>query len=483
MPDVDDLTTITDMPVTPDQCSPGDKQRLRIHVPKTATTLAMGAPAPPDSIRDSDTGDPNYAGFGVTTEGNIFMDADLSATLQALKHIDIHTQDNVYIGGVKKVAVSAQTENVFVHGGGGVTIAGGIAWAGHEQIDPQGLDTVATPNWLNSCVNTTDQISTLWSMVDAAAAAINSGIAIARGSLSFKQPKSAQAWSWVNVAIDALNIAGNMGLDPFGGTTVHGHSGLILGTFGTMGIYSGAGTGMMSCIGVSMLAPSVGMTGIIDAAVESAGETTIFGRSELKMGSGGTVTVTSRAKDVQILGTALFLGGPAAEDGASQKKTDKLEVNAQSVHINTGESQTDVDTKYVVDAKDILLGCGDKMNLVAANDLSAISTKVELRAVTEASLMVSGGMGVHLKKSELFIGVNTATPSFNKSAAGKGKRGKQKSRAVAKAKAEWEAKCQQMKAGDVGIKFKKSKIQLIVKGNTFLIDSGKFKTGSLVWKK
>ena len=87
---------------------------------------------------------------------------------------------------------------------------------------------------------------------------------------------------------------------------------------------------MMSCIGVSMLAPSVGMTGIIDAAVESAGETTIFGRKELKMGSGGTVTVTSRNSDVQVLGTALFLGGPAGEDGASQSKTNKLEVNATS---------------------------------------------------------------------------------------------------------------------------------------------------------
>lgn len=483
MSDVDELTTIIDMPEAPDQCSPGDKQRLRINVPNVSTTLSMGAPAPPDSIRDGDAGEPNYAGFGVTTAGNIFMDAEKSATLQARSHIDIHTQDNVYIGGVKKVAVAAQTENVFVQGGGGVTIAGGIAWAGHEQLDPQGEDTVATPNWLNSCANTTDQISTLWSVVDGAAAAINSGIAIARGALSFSQPKSAQAWNWVNVAIDALNIAGNAGLDPFGGTTIHGHSGLILGTFGTMGIYSGAGTGIMSCIGVSMLAPSVGMTGIIDAAVESAGETTVFGRSKLKLGSRGTVTLTSRAKDVQILGTALFLGGPSGEDGATQKKTNKLEANAESVVINTGEMQTTVDKKFAVDAMDVLLGSGDKLNINAGNDLTARSTKVEITADTEASMMVSGGMGICLKKSELFIGVNTAVPSFDRKAAGKGKRGKEKSRAVAQARAEWEDKTQQMTAGDVGAKFKNGKIQFIVKGNRFLMDDGKFKTGSLVWKK
>ena len=370
---------------------------------------------------------------------------------------------------MKKVAIAAQTENVFVHGGGGVTVAGGVAWAGHEQLVEQGLDTVETPNWLNSVVNTTDQISTLWSVVDAVAAGINSGIGIARGALSFKQPIAAQAWSWVNVAIDALNIAGNAGLDPFGGTTIHGHSGLILGTFGTMGIYSGAGTGMMSCIGVSMLAPSVGMTGIIDAAVESAGETTIFGRKELKMGSGGTVTVTSRNSDVQVLGTALFLGGPAGEDGASQSKTNKLEVNAASIVTNTDEYTILVDNKLAVDGKDVAIGGGEKLNLFAGSDLTATSKNVELR--------------VHVKKSQLFIGVNTATPNFNKKAAGKGKRGKQKRKAVEKAKAEWEAKCEKMKAGDVGIKFKKAKIQLIVKGNKFTMDSGKFKTGSLVWKK
>mgnify|MGYP001615931491 CR=1 FL=1 len=68
---------------------------------------------------------------------------------------------------------------------------------------------------------------------------------------------------------------------------------------------------------------------------------------------------------------------------------------------------------YLVDAKDVLIGAGDKMNLVAANDFTAVSTKVELRAVTEVSLMVAGGMGVHVKKSELFIGDNTASPSFD----------------------------------------------------------------------
>jgi hypothetical protein len=128
-------------------------------------------------------------------------------------------------------------------------------------------------------------------------------------------------------------------------------------------------------------------------------------------------------------------------------------------------------------------GGGDVANIVAASAASIVSTKVELWGVDEVSLLVPGGMGIHLEKNELFIGVNTATPSFKERAAGKGKRGKQKSGAIAQAKAEWEAKVEQMKAGDVGIKFKKAKIQMIVQGNRFQVDSGKFKTGFLVWKR
>ena len=82
MPDIDDLTTVADMPVAPDQCSPGDKQRLRIHVPNVSTTLAMGAPAAGGATRDGDATTQNYDGFSVTTEGNIYMDAKKSVTVQ-----------------------------------------------------------------------------------------------------------------------------------------------------------------------------------------------------------------------------------------------------------------------------------------------------------------------------------------------------------------------------------------------------------------
>lgn len=72
---IDALTTVADFREAPDQCSPGDQQRLRIHVPKVSTTLSMGAKAPPGSIRDLDAGAPNYDGFGVFTLGHIHLSA------------------------------------------------------------------------------------------------------------------------------------------------------------------------------------------------------------------------------------------------------------------------------------------------------------------------------------------------------------------------------------------------------------------------
>ena len=89
MSDIDDLTNVQDMPVAPDQCAAGDKQRLRIHVPNVSTTLTMGAKSEPDGVRNFDGGPINYDGFGVhTKDGHVYILAeDGVAAVKATKEV------------------------------------------------------------------------------------------------------------------------------------------------------------------------------------------------------------------------------------------------------------------------------------------------------------------------------------------------------------------------------------------------------------
>jgi hypothetical protein len=81
MGDITDRITVES---APDPASEGTNQRLRISVPQVRTDLTIGYKAGGGDLR---CGLPSPSGFGVTTDGDIFMDAELKVALQAKEDV------------------------------------------------------------------------------------------------------------------------------------------------------------------------------------------------------------------------------------------------------------------------------------------------------------------------------------------------------------------------------------------------------------
>ncbi|MCC6875011.1 MAG: hypothetical protein IT378_11955 [Sandaracinaceae bacterium] len=124
----DDLIAVDDFPATPDQCAPSDKQRLRLHVPNVATTLYMGAQALRGGIRDSDGGPVSYDGFGVHTQGHVYLAAENGvAAMKAKKEVTIHSIDKTLDIRSKQNAYFGSDASTYIRGRTGTLIVGGEA--------------------------------------------------------------------------------------------------------------------------------------------------------------------------------------------------------------------------------------------------------------------------------------------------------------------------------------------------------------------
>jgi hypothetical protein len=272
MGDVDDLTTVQDMPEAPEQCSPGDKQRLRIFVPNVNTALSMGAKAPGGDVRDLDSGATNYDGFGVHTEGHIWMEARETMTYQSTSSGVVQAQGSLSVGG-KEGLVAGSRKGVVIAGGGGVTILGGApkSWPDNPQND--GSDP-QEPKWVAPINEASAWVTAVASATDAALGAI-AGVKGAFGVKSgFKDNKllgllNVAQWgggiagtlaSGIGATAAVASLAGwkSSKLDTAGdmaaGTLIYGHSGLIAASRLTIGIHSLAGNTMFSVAGNSITA-------------------------------------------------------------------------------------------------------------------------------------------------------------------------------------------------------------------------------------
>ena len=435
-------TTITVEPRPVPECSdppaPSDRQRLRIHVPNVSTTLWMGADA--DGGRAGDAGPPNYDGFGVSTVGCVYMTSDGQTAIESKGSMSLFahgSSSDLFLGANHDVGLAAGGGEVLVHGGGGVTIAGGVAWGDSAQVGPASGPTVEDPAWKANAASTVSTIGTVCTSVDIAAAALSIGMA---GWSLRHGIKGTSFLSWAGIVADAANIAGNSvgmaGGDPLGGATLYGSTGLILATAATAGLYSAFGTGIASSLGVQIVAPSVGVSGL-EVGVVGGKETSIGGGKLELVGAHDTELATrSGVGKLTLLGSRIVIGKPSLT-APDQSHTSMVHLTAKSgitiVTKPTGEHDSaprfangisikSEDEFDVFAKKKILIHSGDEKSIelrVVENDSHVKLTKGKIHLFagdTEMTLektkgaMIrqgdAGSLKVKKSKIELAFGSN-----------------------------------------------------------------------------
>lgn len=467
------------------------EQRLRIHVPNVKTTLSMGARGPGNARRECDSGAPNFAGFGVHTEGHIFLtaskDQDTStATLQAKGDIVVQSEQGLLWAGSKEQAMLASQANAMVMGGGGVVIAGGAAvtWAANpepDDVQPQ------PPGWMSGFGEAGSAINRVWAGMDAL-------VAIGMGVKGFINAKTARP-KGLDLAIAGANLVlGNAGgtivsglgafdSDPIGGTVIHGTGGVIVGSTLTMGLYSLTGTTIASLLGVSVVAPSVGVTGANDATLEAGRSVEVKSGGKAAFTGANQTIVASRRADLKLLGKEIDIGANAAEEGVTQGKTERLGMYGEYVDIKGKEVAVAGDTLALradegvagLAAKTTASISGQHVTVIAETGIDMSASSVVRAGVGEFAMMV--------RDSKLWVG--HAGERIPKKPSQPARHPKKSTRQ--RIRADYEERLADWKGnyvpGDSGVEFKKDKVEWRVGGNRFKMDRDKFKTGSLVWKK
>lgn len=345
---IDTLTTVADFREHPDQCSPSDQQRLRIHVPRVSTTLSMGAKAPPEAVRDADAGAPNYDGFGVYTRGHIHLSASdtpstSTVTVQAKGDIALQSeQERLFMGAKKQAVLASGGSNAYVLGGSGVVIAGGTAAPWSDIVKPDGT-TPLPPAWKDNYTATADSINQIWAGIDAFVA-LSTGIyntsKLALGwSGSFWDAFSIAGLLLGNLGGGAVSGLGAAGAPSIGGTVVHGSGGLILSSPLTTSIYSGTGMTLASVLGTTVLSGAVGILGIGEVSLQSKQKIEIASMNEVGMSAYNEVHIDS--------GRTAVYGGRFIKVGEhpTQRKwpTQRVDISAaQGIELLTDSGAPDV---------------------------------------------------------------------------------------------------------------------------------------------
>lgn len=316
--------------VPPDQLPPSTAQRLRIHVPNVRTTLSMGAKAPGGALREVDTGAPNFAGFGVDTEGHVFVNArggkeDSKMSLQANGQILVQSdEDSLYLVSAAPSVIATPTV-VNVAGGGGINIAAG--W-GTSVSNPKcdGGDGPTSPAAVAGLPEHLSMISNVWAGVDSTFAAL----AIASTAIQKKFANPASAWTkglrefgnlsaTACIANNALGVAGA----PVGGggVTIHGTAGWLVGTplFGSL--YAGAGLTIASAFPAMMALFDGSIMAGRGIGLAAGKEITLTARKMVSVLGGEKVEVASRGRrGTAIKGKTIVIGSAS---GAGQQTATK----------------------------------------------------------------------------------------------------------------------------------------------------------------
>ncbi len=505
---------------------PSAAQRLRIFVPNIKTVLAMGEPSGTGSAggtRQEDTGEPTFGGFNVGTDGNIFMTAVGSSTLQSQKHVGIHSygtsEDNgegeIFVGANHRIGVASKDGNVLINGGGGIVMAGGKVWPFGERTPPQAAYTVDIPAWVSSGLQTTDLIGKFWSAADAACAAYSISQINFEALVDAESSKASRVFGWIGLGTSILNIIGNLagiaGKEPFGGTVIHGMSGVIIGTGGTMGLYSVLGSGLASATSCQVLAPTVSVSGIVDATLTSKGGTGVYG-DDVQIISQAKTLLASKVGATKISGQSIAIGDAA--DAGKQKASDGVVITAvNAVTIGAGSVTMTAATAAKLTGTEDATVSAKKAKLDGSELVSVVGKGVEIGG-TEHVTIGAGEALIKLTASEASIGFG-CPPNLDSvlskieqqigenqkeidkwskqltDANSKPRKTKKKLKLEAnkhKSKLEGDnkalnTKMKSLKQKANAIKFKDGGIEIIFQGNKMKIDGSKVESGPIKWMK
>ncbi|MEC7520281.1 MAG: hypothetical protein VYE22_10470 [Myxococcota bacterium] len=370
-------------------------QRLRIHVPNVKTTVSLGAKAPAGSIRDADAGAPNFHGFGVDTEGHVFIDArkspaDSMIRIQAKGSITLQTPSSFAAGG-QHGALMASNGGAVVAGGGGAVIFGGagLPWSDNQVAD---ASTPDSPQWISNVETSANNWATAWAGWDALVAsasviASRSDLKITKNtfaSLSNLTAAVATYGGMVGGAISAYGFAkgvsGSEALPSLGGTTIHGSTGLILGSGATAGLYSTLGTCIASVLSVGVVAPATSIAGLVSAELKG-GKTEVKGWTDLSLIGGHTTEIAARGGPghLQMKASKIYVGKLAQE--GSQCPTEMVHVVAKRGIVL--ETKASGDPKLPVHTPGVTLETHGHLDVKAAEKVTIESTTKEIELLLD----------------------------------------------------------------------------------------------------
>ncbi len=402
--------------VPPEQLPPSTAQRLRIHVPNVKTTLSLGATAPGGAVREADTGAPNFAGFGVDTEGHVFVNArggkeDSKMSLQANGQVLVQSdEDSLYlISAAPSVIATPMVVNVA--GGGGVNIAAG--WG--TSVSNPSCDGGAGPTSPGAVAGLPDHlsmISNVWAGVDSTFAAL--AIAGSTIQAKFANPAdkwTAGLWGFGNVSAAACignNALGFAGMNPAdGGVTIHGTAGWLVGTplFGSL--YAGAGLTIASTFPAMMALVDGSIMAGRAVGLAAGKDITLTARNMVSILGGKKVEIASRGTDgTAIKGQKIVVGSKAGP--GQQMATDEVAVNGKTVAIAAKRKLTITGTDRVsLRGKELVLA-GDQASLNGSTKASIQGKEVGIWGDDNVALGTSG-FSLNVGTSSLTLG-NTKKP-------------------------------------------------------------------------
>lgn len=529
------LGSIDKYVITPDEAAaePGQnpaslKQRLRITVPYLNTSLTMGSGAVEGVLRPDDpTAQLHWPGFGVTTQGNVYLEAigpaaDSRVKIQTKGDMSLHSNENgVNIGGKTGVAVGTDM-GATVIGNGGVMIAGGSLGFGtvNTGLDmPEGSQNPITPAWVTD-------IGKVASGIGAALAGVDVGVAatlllrdrknIAAGLKDVSHSKAKVATTLAALAGGVFSAGGvyygvlgakggsaGPNAKIFAGTTIYGQSGLILGSTATAGFYSLMGTTIYSPASVTVWSNAyVGITAGLDLSLATKkGEfnademITIRGGKSAVFGSDDEVEIKAGKSAALHSGDFAFVGGDTTGlQGKSELWLDsfgKIYAFAPKVKLHAKDEGT-------VSVTNGVLGLDGKDGVTLTSPAKIVAAVDAFRMILEPSKAYIGrGPGkapdppaldaleeVEKLPANLKGKWNSAEYKAwraKKDATEKSNKSKRASN-EAKQKAH-DAEAAKMKGLEVGITMTDGDMELAVKGHKIKIDTSKTKFAALVIQK
>lgn len=430
MSNIDDITQITDVREAPGQCSPGDRQRLRIFVPNVKTTLSMGARAPGSSIRSEDnTGAPNYDGFGVHSVGHIFMtaagpDAESTATLQAKGALVLQSENASSLLAAGDSAVVHAVKQAMINGGDGLFLASGVGATPPRNEESDGA-VPSGVNWIDVISDGVRRVADFWANVDMYFAAVDLGIIAVdswSGVRTGTMPKKALVWQAIQAILAEMgggtrDVVMN-GFNPYvrgkasGNTVIHGEGGLVLGSKMSAGLFSTIGTTVGSMTFAGVTAPFSSVVGLRDVEVRAAtGSGSMVARKTLEL-SGANTSVAGLKGELGLYGKCIRIGDDPesqinptseAEPSGNQAKTVKLFAAADE-QVRLASKRIELNARGQVTGGQYYSADPLGIQLLAENRIYTDSKDLVSRHTEGVHLSVADKFGLSVSKTKLSVG-------------------------------------------------------------------------------